>query len=112
MSAFGNSYVVNIYSQYMKLVAGLIISFLSRFLLLSTGPKGNFIRLEQPILIVILLLLTSVMASSGNFVLLLLALESFSLTLYLLPTQDRTYGGVTAAFKYFSFGTLGSILIF
>jgi len=111
-SVFGNFYVVNIYSQYMKLIAILIIAFLSRFLIISAAPEGNFTRLEQPLLVLVLLFLTTVMASCGNFVLLFLALEGFSLTLYLLPTQERVHGGVTAAFKYFSFGTLGSILIF
>jgi len=112
-SAFGNSYVVNIYTQYMKIVAGLIASFLSRFIILSAAnQKKELIELEQPLLIIILLLISSVMLSCGNFVLLLLALESFSLILYLLPAQGRDHGGITASFKYFSFGTFGSILIF
>jgi len=53
-----------------------------------------------------------VIVSSTNYALLLLALEGFSLILYIMTTLGRVYGGVTAAVKYFAFGTLGSIFLF
>lgn len=47
-----------------------------------------------------------------NFALFLVCLEGFSLTLYILATTGRLYGGISAAIKYFAFGTLGSILLY
>lgn len=47
-----------------------------------------------------------------DFALFLVCLEGFSLTLYILATVGRLYGGISAAIKYFVFGTLGSILLY
>jgi NADH:ubiquinone oxidoreductase subunit 2 (subunit N) len=51
------------------------------------------------------------MISSGDLVLFLICLEGFSLTLYIMATIGRLHGGITAATKYFAFGTAGSVLI-
>ena len=56
--------------------------------------------------------LSVVSVSCVNFVLLLLFLESLSLLSYILAMLQQDYGGITAAVKYFAFGTLGSILLF
>lgn len=67
---------------------------------------------ELLVLVVISAALGLVIISSTHLAILLLALEGFSLVLYILTTFDRVQGGITAAVKYFSFGTLGSILLF
>jgi NADH-quinone oxidoreductase subunit N len=67
---------------------------------------------ELPLLLHIGTALVFTAISASNFALLLLAIEGYSLTLYILAASSRTYGGVTAAAKYFSFGTLGSVLLF
>jgi len=64
------------------------------------------------VLILLILNFSFILISAANFALLLLALEGFSLILYIMTTLDRSQGGVTAAVKYFTFGTLGSILLF
>jgi NADH-quinone oxidoreductase subunit N len=50
--------------------------------------------------------------SAGDLALLLISLEGFSLTLYIMATINRLQGGIVGAVKYFTFGTGGSILIF
>ena len=65
----------------------------------------------MPLLLQISASLSLTIASCVNFAILLLALEGFSLLLYVVTTIDRSHGGVVAAVKYFTFGTLGSIFL-
>jgi NADH-quinone oxidoreductase subunit N len=67
---------------------------------------------EFPILSHLILCLSFTMVSAGDFALLLICLEGFSLILYVMATIGRLQGGIAAAIKYFSFGTAGSILMF
>jgi len=49
--------------------------------------------------------------ANNDFALLLICLEGFSLSLYIMATMERTFGGIAASTKYFAFGTAGSILM-
>jgi NADH:ubiquinone oxidoreductase subunit 2 (subunit N) len=66
---------------------------------------------EFPILSHLVLCFSLTMISAGDFALLLICLEGFSLILYIMATIGRLHGGITAAAKYFAFGTAGSVLI-
>lgn len=51
------------------------------------------------------------MITSDDLALTLISLEGFSLVLYIMASVGRLHGGIIAAVKYFTFGTLGSIFI-
>jgi len=105
---FQDTYSINFYTQFLKIVVTIsTLSLYKYFNLLNS--RANTIELL--LLIHICTLLTFIIISSTNFIVLLLALEGFSLALYILTTVDRSRGGIIAAAKYFVFGTLGSILI-
>lgn len=59
----------------------------------------------------LVLIFAVALLSVDHFVLFFIALEGFSLTLYILPVVDKTGGGAAASAKYFAFGTLGSIFV-
>jgi len=110
LGLFSNSYTFSLFSQLAKLLALIFIGGFYAFF-----PSVYLTRmrvLELPLLIQIAAALCSTIISSTNFATLLLALEGFSLILYIMTTLGRSYGGVTAAVKYFAFGTLGSIFLF
>jgi len=107
---FEGSYTFNLFSQLCKVV--LLVMLVSFYVLLPAITRPRMRILELPLLLQISVSLCVTIISSTNFALLLLALEGFSLTLYILTALGRTYGGVTAAVKYFAFGTLGSIFLF
>jgi len=107
---FEGSYTFNLFSQLCKIV--LLVMLVSFYVLLPAVSRSRMRILELPLLLQISVSLCATIISSTNFALLLLALEGFSLTLYILTALGRTYGGVTAAVKYFAFGTLGSIFLF
>lgn len=67
---------------------------------------------EVPILIFLVACFSWSLVGINNFGLFIICLEGFSLTLYILATAERTYGGISAAVKYFIFGTFGSILFY
>jgi len=103
---------VDIYTQTVKLVLIMIILCLYLYLP-SMILSRQLVNLgELPLLLHISICLALTIISVTNFALLLLALEGFSLILYILTTMDRTLGGIIAAVKYFSFGTLGSVFLF
>jgi len=66
---------------------------------------------EFPLLSFLVIAFSFTIISSNNLALLFISLEGFSLILYILATVGRSNGGITAAVKYFIFGTAGSILI-
>lgn len=105
--AFQDSYKVNIYTQSTKIFV-LVVAVL----LLNLFFKQT----EQTYLMILalhtLVLMGTVLISANNGFLLLIALENFSLQLYILTLTKKTYGGISAGVKYFVFGTLGSIIIF
>lgn len=111
VSLFDNTYQLNFWTQVVKLFVVLISLFLLS--LNNFAPNSNnLFKVELPILIVIVILLNFVLISTTSFIVLLLALEGFSLSLYIMAAMSQTHGGVTAAVKYFSYGTLGSIFLF
>lgn len=107
---FESSYTFNMFSQIFKIIMLLILGGL--YILFPTVLLSKMRVLELPVLLQISAALCSVIISSTNFALLLLALEGFSLILYIMTALGRNYGGVTASVKYFAFGTLGSIFLF
>ena len=107
---FDGSYCFSLFSQVFKIVMLLLIGVFYSFF--PYILNSNIRVLEVPLLIQITLALCSTLISSNNLALLLLALEGFSLLLYVMTALGRTYGGITACVKYFAFGTLGSIFLF
>lgn len=100
---------VDVFTQVIKICIVSVVLVLYRMLVAhSYAPNIK----ELPLLLHIGTALVFTAISASNFALLLLAIEGYSLTLYILAASSRTYGGVTAAAKYFSFGTLGSVLLF
>lgn len=110
LSIFENSYSFTLLTQLSKLFLLVIAGAL--YMLFPVVYRSRMRKIELPLLIQIALALCATLISSTNFALLLLALEGFSLTLYIMTALGRTYGGVTAAAKYFAFGTLGSVFLF
>lgn len=107
---FSSSYTFNMFSQVLKII--MLLLLLALYVLFPTVLHTKMRLLELPVLLQISAALCSTILSSTNFALLLLALEGFSLTLYIMTALGRNYGGVTASAKYFAFGTLGSIFLF
>lgn len=109
---FSGLYQLDVSTQFMKIVVLFFTLALYSAFPITAHNSNNFRTLELPLLIQITIALSVVMLSSSNYALLLLALEGFSLTLYVMTALGRTYGGITASVKYFAFGTLGSIFLF
>lgn len=103
------SYHISIYTQVVKMVA--IALNLGFYRILSIPSAINAYAPELPILAHIAITLIFSMISFNHFALLLLALEGFSLILYVFTVVERSYGGVIAGVKYFTFGTLGSLIL-
>ena len=102
------TYSINFYTQFLKIIITISTLYLYKYFNL---PSNKINAAELPLLIHICTLLTFIIISCTNFAILLLSLEGFSLALYILTTIDRSRGGITAAAKYFVFGTLGSVLM-
>jgi len=105
---FNNSYIINIYTQICKLLSILIL-----YCILRMG-KGMFITnnyTESIILYNICSLFGLLMISITHVGILILALEGFSLSLYILSASNKLQGGIMASVKYFTFGTLGSMIM-
>lgn len=111
---FDGAFCVNFATQVFKLVFLLISAVV--FLLFQRNAAPD-ITDSAPIkelaaLLIFVMALGCVLISTNNFVILLLALEGVSLALYIMSAMSQTHGGVTAAVKYFAYGTLGSIFLF
>jgi len=105
---FNNSYIINIYTQICKLLSILIL-----YCILRMG-KGMFITnnyTESIILYNICSLFGLLMISITHVGISILALEGFSLSLYILSASNKLQGGIMASVKYFTFGTLGSMIM-
>lgn len=107
---FSGLYMFTSATQIFKIVLLLLTGAL--YTLFPRASHSSFRSLELPLLMQITLALCVTILSANNFALILLALEGFSLTLYIMTALGRTYGGITASVKYFAFGTLGSIFLF
>jgi NADH:ubiquinone oxidoreductase subunit 2 (subunit N) len=113
LAIFSGTYSFNIYTQFAKLIVILGTLALLPFLeYTSLGGRSLANVADLSILFFMNACFACLVISSTHFVLTLLALEGFSLILYIMTTADRTQGGVSASVKYFTFGTLGSILLF
>jgi NADH:ubiquinone oxidoreductase subunit 2 (subunit N) len=111
---FDGAFCVNFATQIFKL-AFLLISAVVFLLFQRTAAPD--ITDSAPVkelaaLLIFVMALGCVLISTNNFVILLLALEGVSLALYIMSAMSQTHGGVTAAVKYFAYGTLGSIFLF
>jgi NADH-quinone oxidoreductase subunit N len=107
---FEGSYTYTFASQVFKVIMLLVLGGL--YTIFPSILQSKMRLVELPLLLQVSAALCATIISSTNFALLLLALEGFSLTLYIMTALGRTYGGVTAAVKYFAFGTLGSVFLF
>lgn len=115
VSLFNETYRISFFTQSMKLIATALWLALFRYTY-SLGFSLSIFKhqgiAEFPILSLLVLNFSFTLISSDNLGLLLISLEGLSLILYVLATIGRLNGGITAAVKYFAFGTAGSILIF
>lgn len=87
----------------------VVFAVLHAFGLSSSTSKNNS---EVVILTYVVACFSWVLLEVEDFALLIVCLEGFSLSLYILATTGRTYGSISAAVKYFVFGTLGSIFLY
>lgn len=81
-------------------------------LFINSLVVSNHVSPEVPVLTYLVACFGWTLLEINDFALFIVCLEGFSLTLYILATVGRTYGGVSASIKYFVFGTLGSILLY
>jgi NADH-quinone oxidoreductase subunit N len=102
VEAFGGMYRFDTLARGLTLVA--LIGGLWTLLL---GPAKKF---EYPLLVLYAVTGMHVMASSPNLVVLLIALELFSLPLYVLAAWQRDNKGFEAGLKYFLLGALAAAI--
>ena len=102
LEAFGGLYRLDTLARGLTLVA--ILGGLWALLL---GPAKKF---EFPLLVLYAVVGMHIMASSPNLVVLVIALEVFSLPLYVLATWQRDEKGFEAGLKYFLLGALGAAM--
>lgn len=93
-------------------LALFLVVFLALHMFISTTSVLKKISSEVFILTYIIACFSWILIEVNDFALFIICLEGFSLSLYILATTGRTYGGVSAAIKYFVFGTLGSIFLY
>lgn len=99
------------YSHVMGLVFLIVLAGLHLFIN-SLLVNSTQISPEVPVMTYLVACFAWALLDLEDFALFLVCLEGFSLTLYILATVGRLYGGISAAIKYFVFGTLGSILLY
>lgn len=102
LEAFGGLY------RFDTLARGLtLVAILGGLWALFLGPAKKF---EFPLLVLYAVAGMHIMASSPNLVVLVIALEVFSLPLYALATWQRDEKGFEAGLKYFLLGALGAAM--
>ncbi|MCX8088461.1 MAG: proton-conducting transporter membrane subunit [Meiothermus ruber] len=102
VEAFGGLY------RFDTLARGLtLVAVLGGVWTLLLGPARKF---EFPLLVLFAVAGMHIMASSPNLVVLVIALEVFSLPLYVLATWQRDEKGFEAGLKYFLLGALGAAI--
>jgi NADH-quinone oxidoreductase subunit N len=104
-------YIVNLYTQVNKLTILIIITFLFSYIPVFNNNYYYNNSAELPLLLYLNVALSFIIISANNYIILILALEGFSLILYIIATIDRSQGGIIAAAKYYAFGTLGSVFL-
>lgn len=97
-----------LYKTFIFFIVFIILFSLYTYSNNNTQNSSEFILLSFTI---ICLGLTIISNANDDFALFLICLEGFSLSLYIMATINRTFGGISAAIKYFTFGTLGSVLM-
>jgi len=102
LEAFGGLYRLDTLARGLTLVA-----ILGGLWILLLGPAKKF---EFPLLVLYAVAGMHIMASSPNLVVLVIALEVFSLPLYVLATWQRDEKGFEAGLKYFLLGALGAAI--
>ncbi|RDI94691.1 NADH-quinone oxidoreductase subunit N [Meiothermus sp. QL-1] len=102
VEAFGGLYRFDTLARALTLVA--VLGGLWALLL---GPARKF---EFPLLVLYAVTGMHLMASSPNLVVLVIALEIFSLPLYVLSAWQRDEKGFEAGLKYFLLGALGAAI--
>lgn len=98
------------YNNAMSLVFLLVLIGIHMFI--NSLVTSTQISPEVPMMTYLVACFAWSLLDLEDFALFLVCLEGFSLTLYILATVNRLYGGISAAIKYFVFGTLGSILLY
>lgn len=94
--------------RFDTLARGLtLVAILGGLWALFLGPAKKF---EFPLLVLYAVAGMHIMASSPNLVVLVIALEVFSLPLYVLATWQRDEKGFEAGLKYFLLGALGAAM--
>ncbi|MDX2005149.1 MAG: NADH-quinone oxidoreductase subunit N [Meiothermus sp.] len=101
-TAFNGMYTLDTMGRALTL-----ISILGGLWALLLGPAKKF---EFPLLIIYAVAGMHVMASTPNIVVLLIALEVFSLPLYVLATWQRDNKGFEAGLKYFLLGAVAAAM--
>lgn len=92
--------------QFDTLARGLtLVALLGGLWTLLLGPAKKF---EYPLLVLYAVTGMHVMASTPNLVVMLIALEVFSLPLYVLATWQRDEKGFESGLKYFLLGALAA----
>jgi NADH-quinone oxidoreductase subunit N len=102
VTEFGGMYQLDTLGRALTL-----ISILGGLWALLLGPAKKF---EFPLLIIYAVAGMHVMASTPNIVVLLIALEVFSLPLYVLATWQRDEKGFEAGLKYFLLGAVAAAM--
>jgi NADH-quinone oxidoreductase subunit N len=99
------------YNHAMSLIFLIVLAGIHMFIS-SLMTASAQVSPEVPIMTYLVACFAWSLLELEDFALFLVCLEGFSLTLYILATVGRLYGGISAAIKYFVFGTLGSILLY
>jgi len=109
--SFNESFQSRLAPDYYKFFIILFMLFILLAISLfaqtvSLKSVAEFILLSFIVIYLSILLLDQ---ASKDLALFLICLEGFSLSVYIMATMGRTFGGISASIKYFTFGTLGSI---
>lgn len=106
---FNNNYF-GISTNFFEILLLTILLFLS--LIMVSTNLISIKSFETPLLIYVVASFGWVLLNTSDLALFIICIEGFSLTLYVLATTSRTFGGIMAAVKYFAFGTLGSLMLY
>jgi NADH-quinone oxidoreductase subunit N len=100
------------HKNHILSLAFLVVLAILHLFIRSVLSASTQISPEVPLLTYLVAAFGWILLGVEDFALFLVCLEGFSLTLYILATTGRLYGGISAAIKYFIFGTLGSIFLY
>jgi NADH-quinone oxidoreductase subunit N len=89
-----------------------LVVLISLIFLMSNIKLPKIKNLETAILLYLVGCFGWFLISATDYAFFIICIEGFSLTLYILATISGSHSGITAATKYFAFGTLGSLLLY